>query len=74
MTAITMKERLVRALYVLIVVAVLPFLIWNGFIQQVSAEWNESSGYEERRPQPQPERWRWWPSMIKPLRATDHCP
>jgi CHASE2 domain-containing sensor protein len=41
MTAITMKARLVRALYVLIVVAVLPFLIWNGFIQQVSAEWND---------------------------------
>ncbi len=41
MTAITMKTRLVRALYVLVVVAVLPFLIWNGFIQQVSAEWND---------------------------------
>ncbi|HAX41720.1 MAG TPA: CHASE2 domain-containing protein [Bryobacteraceae bacterium] len=41
MTAITMKARLVRALYVLVVVAVLPFLIWNGFIQQVSAEWND---------------------------------
>lgn len=41
MTAITMKTRLVRALYVLVVFAALPFLIWNGFIQQVSAEWND---------------------------------
>ena len=41
MTAITMKTRLIRALYVLVVFAALPFLIWNGFIQQVSAEWND---------------------------------
>ena len=25
----------------LVVLAVLPFLIWNDFIQQVSAEWND---------------------------------
>lgn len=36
-----LKPVLIRSLYVLVVLAVLPFLIWNGFIQQVSAEWND---------------------------------
>lgn len=35
------KPVIIRSLYVLIVLAVLPFLIWNGLIQQVSAEWND---------------------------------
>ena len=38
-----LKPVLIRSLYVLVVLAVLPFLIWNGFIQQVSAEWNDLS-------------------------------
>ena len=41
-TALTnFKPVLTRSLYVLVVLAVLPFLIWNGLIQQVSAEWND---------------------------------
>lgn len=36
-----LKPVLIRSLYVLVVLAVLPVLIWNGFIQQVSSEWND---------------------------------
>lgn len=35
------KPVYIRSLYVLIVLATLPFLIWNGFTQQVSAGWND---------------------------------
>ena len=36
-----LKPGLIRSLYVLVVLAVLPVLIWNGLIQQVSSEWND---------------------------------
>jgi signal transduction histidine kinase len=35
------KPALIRSLYVLLVLTALPFVIWNGFIEQVSAEWND---------------------------------
>jgi signal transduction histidine kinase len=41
MKLIPAKPLLIRSLYVVVVLATLPFLIWNGFIQQVSAEWND---------------------------------
>ena len=41
MTLTHAKPVLIRSLYVLVVLAILPFLIWNGFIQQVSGEWND---------------------------------
>lgn len=41
MKLIPAKSLLIRSLYVVVVLATLPFLIWNGFIQQVSAEWND---------------------------------
>jgi signal transduction histidine kinase len=33
--------RLVRVLYFSLALAALPLVIWNGFIQQVNAEWND---------------------------------
>jgi len=41
MKLISANPLLIRSLYVVVVLASLPFLIWNGFIQQVSAEWND---------------------------------
>ncbi len=41
MTLAKINPKLIRSLYVLVVLAALPYLIWNGFIQQVSAEWND---------------------------------
>ncbi len=41
MAVTRIKPRLIRTLYVLVVFSTLPYLIWNGFIQQVSAEWND---------------------------------
>ena len=38
---IKIKPVLLRSLYVLVVLVALPFFIWNGFVQQVSAEWND---------------------------------
>lgn len=35
------SPKLVRSVYCLIAVAVLPWVIWNGFIQQLNSEWND---------------------------------
>lgn len=35
------SPRLVRSVYCLIVVAVLPWIIWNGFLQQLNSAWND---------------------------------
>ncbi|MBI3465014.1 MAG: CHASE2 domain-containing protein [Planctomycetes bacterium] len=41
MTIAGLKILLIRSAYVLIVLAVLPLIIWNGFIQQAGAQWND---------------------------------
>ena len=35
------SPKLVRSVYCLIAVAILPWVIWNGFIQQLNSEWND---------------------------------
>jgi len=41
MRGVQVNPRLVRSLYFSLAVAALPLVIWNGFIQQVNAEWND---------------------------------
>lgn len=41
MTMARLKTGLARALYLALVLAALPFFLWNGFIQQLNAEWND---------------------------------
>ncbi|MDP2999079.1 MAG: CHASE2 domain-containing protein [Bryobacterales bacterium] len=41
MALTNLKPVLLRLLYVLVVLAALPLLIWNGFIQQISTDWND---------------------------------
>ena len=41
MNVLRASPKFVRSLYFLAAVAVLPFVIWNGFIQQVNTEWSD---------------------------------